>query len=328
MEEAPTYEVFRRHNSEKVGRLVARRAIKGMDYQELREAFSQVAKPSEVKGDFISMRVSDEHINRLIASDPDSLTERDFEGYVGEVVSYEPGGPDHYVYLLPTMLRIWAECLCESETAFNAYLNCDLAREKILDSYLSPELRNAVTKFMCSALSRRIAKEDSLRVTGASQSHEWCDQLNSFGVISSSLPELWSTVWDVAEAGHACAVVQFASCLVFKGEQNPIFDTWTPYLGGGPFELWEYDSMGFDECWLPSNVKFLRETLSVPYLFDRLARISQLYPNSPLQRKAWSIWTGVKLHSQRVDERCTALASALESPSDDDFIDWSTFGAH
>ncbi len=294
-----------------------------MNYLELRALFSQTPKPTEVRGDSFRIDMTQEKLEALIESKPESLIADDFSGYVGTCVV---GEAEDYRYLLPTILRIWEESLNEHEAWFPSYLNYDLARDSILESYLDDELRAGVTSFMHRAISKRVAAEHSLRVEGSSTSHNWCRHLNSFGVVSPELPKLWNEVWNVQTAGHACAVLQYSSCLAFTANRNPIFAPYSCHLGGGELELWGYESEGFDECWLPPNVAFLRETLSVQYLLERLAEIASLYPGTKLQRMSERIRTQIKLESDRVAGRCGALALALERPSGVDLLDWKTLG--
>ncbi len=62
----------------------------------------------------------------------------------------------------------------------------------------------------------------------------------------------------------------YASGLVYVKGENPIYGVWTPeYGGGGPY-LTEIDSPLYDWSWRPDNLSFLRKTLSVGYLAQKL----------------------------------------------------------
>jgi hypothetical protein len=184
-----------------------------MTSTQLAQIFRQeVPRPTEVEGDSWGLDATTEDILRLIEADPDSLKPEDFSGYLGYCTT---GGDDDLRFLFPSVLRIWESELYERDSWFTQYFHAEVCRTDFVERALSPKLKEAACDFMVRALSDRLGSETSLSVKGVSTSHDWFGYVASFGVFTTAIPVLWSGVWESARAGHAIALLQYLSCLIY-----------------------------------------------------------------------------------------------------------------
>jgi hypothetical protein len=286
---------------------------------QLARIFQQeVSKPTEVCGDAWGIDATTEDILRLINTPADELTAEDFAGYLGYCTT---GGDDDLRYLFPPILRIWEAELSRPDSVFTQYFHAEVCRTDFVERALSDRLRRAATEFMVRALSERLAAESSLRIHGKTTSHDWFGFLASFGVFTTALPSLWGRVWESSRRGHAVALLQCLSCLLYEGE-NPIFAPWTCDKGGGPPELWGYDSLGFDECWKAENLKFLSSALSSGSIRGWLRRVAANHAEDEVGAVATQFLHRLAGCAAEVDERIGLLLMALRTPSGVSLVTW------
>jgi hypothetical protein len=283
----------------------------------------EVPRPTEVEGDSWGLDATTEDILRLIEADPDSLKPDDFSGYLGYCTT---GGDDDLRFLFPSVLRIWESELYERDSWFTQYFQAEVCRTDFVERALSPKLKGAACDFMVRALSDRLGSETSLSVKGVSTSHDWFGYVASFGVFTTAIPALWSGVWESERAGHAIALLQYLSCLIYEGS-NPIFAPWTCDQGGGPPELWGFDSVGFEEAWKGENVDFMATALSVSHIGAWLERTSALHSGTQIAEFSSFFLDELAGAAAEVDERIRLLVIALRTPSDVGIVTWDSLRA-
>lgn len=292
-----------------------------MTSTELAEIFhKEVPRPSSVEGDSWGVDATTDDILRLIDSPPDSLKAGDFSGYLGYCTT---GGDDDLRFLFPPILRIWASELHTRDSWFTQYFHDEVCRTDFVGRALSPMLREASCRFMIGALSDRIGSETSLSVKGKTTSHDWFGYVASFGVFTTEIPALWSGIWESGEPGHAIALLQYLSCLIYE-DSNPIFAPWTCNEGGGPPELWGYDSVGFDESWKEPNVGFMSTALTSARIHDWLVRTAELHPGTQIAEFSHFFLDELAGAAGAVDERIGLLLAALQIPSGVGFHTWAS----
>src|SRR5687767_5717547 len=99
----------------------------GLD--KLFKAFQGVRKPEEVKGCSCPFCLSSDEILSLLNVDQLSLTFDDLYSYVDNVL-ITIGSPEDFTYLLPAILKVWAEELySDRDSAFNERVHGALIRE-------------------------------------------------------------------------------------------------------------------------------------------------------------------------------------------------------
>lgn len=292
-----------------------------MTHAELSRIFrEEVPRPARVEGDPWGLDATTEDILRLIEADPDSLGADDFSGYLGYCTT---GGDEDLRFLFPPVLRIWASALHERQSWFTQYFHEEVCRTDFVERALGRRLRAAACEFMVSALSDRIGSETSLSVKGMSTSHDWFGYVASFGVFTTAIPVLWSRIWESEREGHAVALLQYLSCLIYE-ESNPIFAPWTCNKGGGPPELWGFDSIGFGESWKPGNLDFMSTALTSGHIGAWLERTSKLHPVSPISEFCGFFLDELAGTADAVDERIGLLLLALRTPSGADLVTWNS----
>ncbi len=290
-----------------------------VDYDALKAAFSVLAKPAWVKGDSFEIDMDDVGVQRLIDRNPDALTESDFWGYVDTCV---PGCIEDFRFLLPPMLRIWEEQIYGVDSAFPYHFVNKLLTIPVLRYGLSEELQEVVFAFMRRAIAARIAAEDSLEVVGKTKTHYWVESFNDFGALSYSFPDLWRMVWSAEQRGHAVALLQYVTSLVYDEDDNPIFAPYTGERGGGPLSV---RSVSFDVNgvgWLEANIEFLEKALHTQCLLERMDFLEERYPGDRIAELAAQTRAHIESNRDEVGRRCRELPHAFtaEGVADEDTI--------
>lgn len=292
-----------------------------MKGEELSQTFrKEVPKPTNVQGDSWGLDATTEDILRLIDSPPDQLIAEDFSGYLGYCTT---GGDDDLRFLFPPILRIWETALYERDSWFTQYFHHEVCRTDFVERALSASLRQATCDFMVRALSDRLASEKSLSIRGVSTSHDWFGYVASFGVFTTAIPSLWAKVWDSEKLGHAVALLQYLSCLLYE-DSNPIFAPWTCDKGGGPPQLWGYDSVGFGESWKEENLAFLSSALSSDAIRDWLACTLVRHSGEHASLVAKEFLLHLDGCPTDVDLRIELLLTALRIPSGIGIVSWAS----
>lgn len=293
-----------------------------MTSPELAEIFSEeVSRPSEVEGDAHGVDATTEDILRLLDTPPDQLTADDFLGYLGYCTT---GGDDDLRFLFPPILRIWEGELYQGESWFTQHFHAELCRTDFVERALSDRLRQAVIEFMIRALSGRLAAEQLLSVHGASASHDWFGYFASFGVFTTAIPSLWGRLWRSGEPGHAVALLQYLSCLLYDDDTNPIFAPWTCGEGGGAPELWGYDSVGSGDHWKEENRDFFSSALNSESIYQWLQLTVRSHSGSEIGTVASDFLHQLDDRAAEVDQRIELLLIALGIPSDVGLVSWES----
>ena len=280
----------------------------------------EVSRPTQVQGDPWEFDASTADIERLLDSPPESLIAEDFQGYLGYCTT---GGDDDLRYLFPTVLRIWEEQLYERDSWFTQYFHAEVCRTDFVDRALSPQLKAATYEFMLRAFSQRIGAETSLSVHGSTTSHDWVSFVASFGVFTTGIASLWSNLWHSESPGHATALLQYLSCLLYT-EVNPIFAPWTCDKGGGAPQLWSYDSVWFGESWKAENLAYFTSALSAAAIREWLARTSKRSACPQIAEVANLFLHRLDECAVEVDQRIELLLFALRVPSDAVIFSWES----
>jgi hypothetical protein len=215
------------------------------------------------------------HYKRLCNLEGSQPTPGDLIDYALDM-TYMELQPELLRHLMPVLLNAWRRDLFEGQAAgfggFVEHFWPALLRGKAIQSVLSDMERGVIMRYMRDAILDRLDAEDSLAFSGMGASpYGWVQSLVSFGVIFPEIESLWTEWWEMNTSGHAVAAFQYASALLYEADKNPVFAPWTKEKGGGPPALWECGSHMFDVGWREENLHFLRQTLSVEYITQRLS---------------------------------------------------------
>jgi len=193
---------------------------------------------------------------------------------------YLPLQPDLFRHLLPICLRAWRKDLFDEGSnycGFVEHFSTALATRLILEENLTADQYKSVMEYMLNSVLDRMDQEEGLQFAGmGARPYRWVHALGSFAVTFPFLHRLWESWWSMSTTGHALAVLQYISCLMYEDDRNPIFSPWTPVAGGGPPALYETDGHIYDRGWRPENISFLEDTLSTVYLETKLTEAAKV----------------------------------------------------
>lgn len=218
--------------------------------------------------------------------------------------------------LLPLCMRAWRRSLLyDNMGGFAEQFHAALVERQSLN-LLSEGDRKAVYQFMRDSLLDRMDKETSLTIQGGKcPTYDWILFFGSYGTIVPDVESLWQAWWRMEAPGHAIAALQYASCLIYYEHENPVFTLWTPEEGGGVPVLWETESLGFEERWLPENVEYLRRTLTPDYLREKVRLAVQVLQGHAIRSQVARIQTDMETWDVVIKARLSELPDLLAQPS-------------
>src|SRR5262249_22137958 len=141
------------------------------------------------------------------------------------------------------------------------------------------------------------------------------ESLVAYGVLFSDVERLWNEWWDTKTTGHAIALFQYASALMYEEKKNPVFAPWTPDKGGGPPALRDCGCHMFDIGWKDANLVFLQRTLNINYFEDRLRLALDRIPGGALKDTASRIVNDLPQQEALLAMRLQELPKLLENVS-------------
>lgn len=231
-------------------------------------------------------------------------------------------------YALPTCLRVWRQSLLGETSTYEAFMENfypALVDGGLFERLLSDGEGRAVRRFFERSILDAIDAQDALSFVGSPATvYRWVSALTTAGVILPDVADLWREWWSVETVGQACAVVQYASCLVYDEHDNAVFEPWTRDQGGGPPSLWEFSGHLYDRRWRDSNVAFLRELLTAESLDDAMRRATNRLSSLSMGAKAASVHADFKERIEVVQTRCRELPEILGTKqTSKTYLGWS-----
>jgi hypothetical protein len=199
--------------------------------------------------------------------------------------------PDLFRSLFPACLKYWYDTLMRNEGA--SYGDGDfhyaLLRGQILEKMLSESERQSLCDFFRDGFLDRIEVErgfiyeqsDDPMISSGKSANAWIFRFNTIGIVAPVIQQIWESWWALDHPGMAVCAVMYASGLVYWKGENPIYGVWTAEHGGGGPYLTEVDSSIFDRPWRDDNLAFLRKTLSVDYVVQKLDQAARTLSDCP-----------------------------------------------
>ena len=231
-----------------------------------------------------------QRLGRLQGASPDNS---DLEDYASDM-QYMELQPDLLRHLTPVLLTAWKRDLFEGGAAgYRGFVEnfwpALLKGEALQKIFTEPE-RVAFINFIRETILDRIDAEDSLRFSGMGASpYRWVQSIVCYGVLFPNIEDLWNEWWQAKTSGHAVAVFQYASALMYEEKKNPVFAPWTPDKGGGAPALWHCGGPLFGIGWKEENLLFLKRILSVDYFNEHLRLALDKIHNLPARKTATRI---------------------------------------
>jgi len=285
---------------------------------KLRRAFAGIVPPNRITQEPYDS--SPQHLRRLARLQPGDRAEiRDLWEYTQDLLYGGEIQTSLLAFVLPFCMEGWREDLrgTDGYGGFVEQLYPVLANKHVFGQHLKPEATSAVSDFMCESILEEIDEQRGLRFSGvASRSYRWIRALTTYGVLLPGIERLWNQWWSTKTVGKAVAAVQYISCLMYSVNENPVFAPWTPDHGGGPPCLWEFEGHLYSNCWLESNVNFLKKRLSVEAARTVIEQSVEKLANEPEQEMALEIQKDWPLCEETVASRCEQLKRTLATVSE------------
>jgi hypothetical protein len=140
--------------------------------------------------------------------------------------------------VLPFCLESWRDDLRGTHSGYGGFVEHFypvLANKQIFDLHLNRKQSAAVSDFMRESILEEIDDQRGLAYRGpGSRPYRWIGAFTTYGVLLPDIEDLWNSWWSLETVGRAIATVQYASCLMYLANENPVFAAWTPDGGGGP----------------------------------------------------------------------------------------------
>ncbi|HEY7985070.1 MAG TPA: hypothetical protein VID73_12920 [Ktedonobacterales bacterium] len=287
-------------------------------------------------------RVSAEQARAIFgnAAPPARVTERQFDGFDAELRALAqtpldaitPHGlwyylhdlaavdlqPDLFAYLFPACLTFWYDSLLRNQDSAqgDAEFHAALARGRILQTMVTPAQRERILDYLHDGFLDRLDLERGFNTAAVeAPAFSWMRRFNSLALVVPLIERLWTAWWRMETAGQAVAALLYASALMYRRGENPLFPALPHSPASGVPPLWENDSALFDDGWLPENLAFLRRTLTVEYLGQQVAAAARRLTGEPEEEMAAVLARDYELRANVVASRGSSLLDLLAQPA-------------
>lgn len=255
---------------------------------------------------------NDDALVRLSRMDWDKVPDSDLQDYLLDL-AYVELQPDLFRHLFPACLKNWYETLLSDDTAERGEdFHYALVTGQIFEKMLSPQEQRSLVEFFRDGFLDRIEVERGfVYEPGGKTANAWIYRFNTLGIVAPVIREIWEAWWMLDHPGKAVCAVMYASGLVYLRGENPIYGVWTEEEGGGGPHLTEIDSSIFDRAWRNDNHNFLRETLTVDYVLQKLDQAAQFLSDCPEGEMARKIASDAKQRTDVIEIRIGDLLEDL-----------------
>ncbi|WP_395373419.1 hypothetical protein [Marinicella sp. W31] len=261
----------------------------------------------------------DQQLKKLARSNWKEIEDKDLWYYFHDL-AYVELQPDLFNYLFPVCLNFWYQSLIANESASRGGLDLHqaLIRGQIFEKMTTSKQTEAIFKFFHDGFIDRIEMERGFQYYGSSTpAYFWISRFNSLGITAPIIDRIWSSWWNFNHPGKAVSAVMYASGLVYLGGENPIFGEWTRRGGGGGPYLTESDFDLDDTGWIQHNVSFLKETLSVKYIQEKLKIAADRLQREPEAKIAKKVAKDALAKSDIIEIRIDDLINGLSRGFDE-----------
>jgi hypothetical protein len=259
----------------------------------------------------------DATLRELARHDWDQIPEKDLCEYFHDL-EYVELQPDLFRHVFPACLKYWHDTLLRDAPAQvgDADFHRALINGDILGKMLSDAEREKLFTFFRDGFLDRLDRERGFKFVRPGRSAQgWISRFNSLGLVAPVIADAWTQWWAFNSPGQAVCAVMYATGLVYLKGENPIYLPWTPQDGGGGPYLTEWDASCFDRGWLESNLRFMRQTLSVDYVLERLNAAAQMLDAEPESDMAHRVEQDAQQRQEVVAIRIDDLVNNLARPA-------------
>ncbi|MDB5345201.1 MAG: Uncharacterized protein JWP89_3578 [Schlesneria sp.] len=271
---------------------------------------------------------SDDALHRIARTRYEDFDFNDLHYYYLDL-AYVELQPEVFNYLFPVCLMDWHESLMKNVgcTHGDSEFHLALHRGGALNRLVTAERKEAIYEFFRDSFLIRLDTQQKLSPDDESEMRyddRWLLRFNSLGVTLPRIDLLWNPWWSCDTVGRSIAVLKFCSTLMYVDWLNILYlprDGSIPKYNSVP-PLWLNDSDIYDSGWLDENIQFLRDTLSVDFIHDRLnvaANCITEQDDLSLVERLVADWPGCR---QLVERRLQELPRFLKSDKNGG-LEWS-----
>ncbi len=245
------------------------------------------------------------------------ITPHDLWYYLHDL-AYVELQPDLFAYLFPVCLNFWYSSLMRSQDCAqgDAEFHHSLLHGRILEQMVTPAQRDLIFTFFHDGFLDRLDQERGFISSPVdAPAYGWMARFNSLGLVTPLIERIWTSWWSMQSSGQAVSALMYVSSLMYARGENPIFKVPPNSKVGGVPPLWENDSYIFDTGWLPVNLDFLRRTLTVAYLQQKVKEAAQRLTGEPEAELANTLAHDYGRLAWAVEIRIEYLLARLAEPN-------------
>ena len=219
-----------------------------------------------------------------------------------------------FQYLFPVCLMDWHLTLMDNQSCSHgdSEFHYGILRGDVLNKMLTDQQRSEVDLFFRDSFIHRLDAERGLRMVGSgATAHGWMFRLNSLGIVTDLISEVWDLWWALSTVGRAVSAIQYLSGLMYFDGENPVFDMWTSEKGGGGPYLWENDSHIYSTGWRDENVEFLRKSLNYDFAKSHLPKAVDRLKGLPEHTIGEKVLADLPERQEIVESRSSELPTLL-----------------
>lgn len=232
--------------------------------------------------------------------------------------------PELFAYLFPVCLMDWHQTLLANEECAHgdSEFHYGIVQGNILEKMLGPLQRTQVSAVFRDSMLYRMdlerwptRSEEAYMAAGA-----WVARLNSLGLFSDALPEIWDQWWNVKSVGRAVCVLEYCSDLMYFADENPIFRR----LEDGRIPVVALPSVNdarlFETAWTEANLAYVIESVTKERVINVVRKAAEVLAGRPCSKIASTIVADLDERLELIESRVLELPRLLTQPCSDDWL--------
>ena len=258
----------------------------------------------------------DDELKKIANLDWTDIEDGDLWYYIHDL-AYVDLQKDLFDYLFPVCLDFWYQSLMRSESAEcgDAEFHYALRHGDVLRKMTTEVQTDMVYQFFIDGFMDRVEIERGFDYRGEKTPvYALLYRFNSLGYIAPVIERLWTQWWEFDLPGKAVSAIKYASGLIYLKGDNPIFDEWTGKKGGGGPYLTESDASIFDAGWMAENLAFMKKTLSVGYIQNKMQQACDCLVEEPEHDMAAQVARESLINDDVIQLRIDDLLEGLSKP--------------